>query len=70
MAYADKVTVKDRWAIVAYIRVLQRSQNARLEDVPADQRAVLENEGKQQNSPQEKPPGPPPQPQTQPTQAR
>ena len=46
MAYGDKVTVKDRWAIIAYIRALQKSQNARLEDVPEDQRAALENEGK------------------------
>jgi mono/diheme cytochrome c family protein len=70
MAYADKVTVKDRWAIIAYIRVLQKSQNARIEDVPPDQRGALENEGKQQNMPQEKPSGPPPEPQTQPKQAR
>jgi len=70
MAYGDKVTVKDRWAIIAYIRVLQKSQNARIEDVPPDQRGALENEGKQQNMPQEKPSGPPPEPQTQPKQAR
>jgi hypothetical protein len=42
MAYGDKVTVKDRWAIIAYIRALQKSQYARMEDVPEDQRAVLE----------------------------
>jgi mono/diheme cytochrome c family protein len=51
MAYGDKVTVKDRWAIIAYIRALQKSQYARLEDVPEDQRAALENEGKPQNAP-------------------
>ena len=34
MAYGDKVTVKDRWAIIAYIRALQKSEFARLEDVP------------------------------------
>ena len=51
MAYGDKVTVKDRWAIIAYIRALQRSQYARLEDVPEDQRAALENEGKPENPP-------------------
>ncbi|GIW99652.1 MAG: hypothetical protein KatS3mg111_2985 [Pirellulaceae bacterium] len=32
--YADALTPTERWAIVAYIRVLQRSQNARSEDVP------------------------------------
>jgi mono/diheme cytochrome c family protein len=51
MAYGDKVTVKDRWAIIAYIRALQKSQYARLEDVPEDQRAALENEGKTENAP-------------------
>ncbi len=53
MAYGDKVTVKDRWAIIAYIRALQKSQNARIEDVPEDQRAALESEGKTQNAPQQ-----------------
>ena len=42
MAYGDKVTVKDRWAIIAYIRALQRSQNATINDVPEEQRAALE----------------------------
>jgi mono/diheme cytochrome c family protein len=42
MAYGDKVTVKDRWAIVAYIRALQRSQYATIKDVPEDQRPALE----------------------------
>lgn len=32
--YAQQIPVKDRWAIVAYIRVLQRSQNASAPDVP------------------------------------
>ncbi len=34
-SYAARVPPKDRWAIVAYIRALQRSQNASLSDVPA-----------------------------------
>jgi mono/diheme cytochrome c family protein len=51
MAYADKVTVKDRWAIIAYIRALQKSRYARLQDVPADRRAALEAELKTQNEP-------------------
>jgi len=34
--YATQIQPKDRWAVVAYIRVLQRSQNATLADVPAD----------------------------------
>lgn len=40
-AYGPQVPVTDRWAIVAYIRALQRSQNAPVEDVPADLRAQL-----------------------------
>jgi len=56
MPYGDKVTVKDRWAIVAYIRALQKSQYARLEDVPEDRRAALENEGKPENAPQQNAP--------------
>ncbi len=39
--YAAQVTVADRWAIVAYLRALQLSENARLEDVPADRRGAL-----------------------------
>jgi mono/diheme cytochrome c family protein len=39
--YADRIPVSDRWAIVHYIRALQRSQNATLADVPPDARARL-----------------------------
>ena len=39
--YAAQVPVKDRWAIVAYIRALQLSQHASLDDVPADMRGLL-----------------------------
>jgi mono/diheme cytochrome c family protein len=39
--YAAQVPVADRWAIVAYVRALQLSENARLEDVPAERRAAL-----------------------------
>ncbi|HVO33612.1 MAG TPA: cytochrome c, partial [Elusimicrobiota bacterium] len=41
-SYGDRVPVRDRWAIAAYIRALQLSQNASLADVPEDQRAALE----------------------------
>jgi len=43
-AYGSNVTVEDRWAIVAYVRSLQRSQNAKLDDVPADHRTDLEKQ--------------------------
>ena len=39
--YGHQVPVADRWAITAYIRALQRSQNARQEDVPASVRAEI-----------------------------
>jgi len=41
-SYAQQIPVDDRWAIAAYIRVLQRSQNATIDDVPAADRAALE----------------------------
>ena len=37
-SYADRVQPSDRWAIAAYIKALQRSQNARPEDLPPSQR--------------------------------
>ncbi len=40
-SYASRVSVQDRWAIAAYIRALQLSQNASLEDVPAEERRRL-----------------------------
>jgi cytochrome c5 len=42
MAYGPNILVADRWAIIAYLRALQRSQNATLADVPEDRRAELE----------------------------
>jgi mono/diheme cytochrome c family protein len=39
--YADRISVEDRWAIAAYIRVLQRSQSASSADVPPDQQHLL-----------------------------
>lgn len=32
-SYRHQITVEDRWAIVAYIRALQRSQNATAADL-------------------------------------
>jgi len=39
--YGGQIDIEDRWAIVLYIRALQRSQYASLEDVPAAQRDSL-----------------------------
>jgi len=35
-AYGPQISVQDRWAIVLYMRALQRTQNADPEDVPAE----------------------------------
>ena len=40
--YAGSISPADRWAIIAYIRALQRSQLARLDDVPPEERTKLE----------------------------
>jgi len=40
-SYANRIDVDDRWAIVAYVRALQLSQNAQPEDVPGEQRGAL-----------------------------
>jgi cytochrome c len=37
----NHIPVADRWAIAAYIRVLQRSQHATLKDVPEAERQAL-----------------------------
>ncbi len=41
MSYADKLPADDRWAVIAYMRALQRSQNGREADVPASARTQL-----------------------------
>ena len=40
-AYASQIPEADRWAIILYVRALQRSQNATVNDVPADLRPQL-----------------------------
>jgi mono/diheme cytochrome c family protein len=42
MAYGPRVIVQDRWAIICYLRALQRSQHASAADVPAEHQADLE----------------------------
>ncbi len=39
--YASSLTPRERWAVVLYVRALQRSQNAKIEDVPEPRRAEL-----------------------------
>src|SRR5580704_5532397 len=40
-SYAARIEPADRWRIAAYIRVLQASQNAKIDDVPAGDRSQL-----------------------------
>jgi cytochrome c553 len=39
--FADRIGPADRWAIVAFIRALQKSRNATLAEVPDEERARL-----------------------------
>ena len=39
--YKYQIPEKDRWAIIAYLRALQRSQNATIDDVPLSERGSL-----------------------------
>ncbi|MEI7457946.1 MAG: quinol:electron acceptor oxidoreductase subunit ActD [Pirellula sp.] len=43
-SYASALNPKERWAIVLYVKALQRSRNADIEDVPVDSRSALDNE--------------------------
>ena len=45
VSYASRIPVDDRWAIVAYVRALQLSQNATIDDVPEAERVKLSAEG-------------------------
>jgi hypothetical protein len=40
--HGSLVPVRDRWAIISYLRALQLSQNARLDDVPEGERPKLD----------------------------
>ena len=42
MAYGPNIMVQDRWAIIAYLRALQRSQAGTVADVPPDHREDLD----------------------------
>lgn len=43
-SYADRVPVPDRWAIIAYIRALQKSQHVRYDELPAELRKRFDAE--------------------------
>jgi mono/diheme cytochrome c family protein len=44
--YRAQIPVRDRWAIVAYVRALQLSEHATIDDVPPSERPKLEGGGK------------------------
>ncbi len=58
-SYASRVQPDDRWRIIAYIRALQLSESASLNDVPADQRQNLPVEPPVRMSPNSGPPASP-----------
>ncbi len=41
LSYADKLTPEDRWAVIAYVRALQRAQTGSVADVPEVNKAEL-----------------------------
>ncbi len=41
LPYGDKVVPQDRWAIVAYVRALQRAQMGTINDVPPEHKSEL-----------------------------
>jgi len=43
-SYASRITPEDRWAIVAYIRALQLSQQAKVTDLSDDDRRQLQSQ--------------------------
>ncbi len=45
-AYGPQIAVEDRWAIVSYLRTLQRSQNAKVADLSEAQQKQLQQEKK------------------------
>ncbi|MFN4906646.1 MAG: quinol:electron acceptor oxidoreductase subunit ActD [Planctomycetota bacterium] len=48
-AYASSITPEERWAIVLYVKALQRSRNAKIEDVPVEQRSSLSEQPAEPN---------------------
>jgi mono/diheme cytochrome c family protein len=44
-SYSDKLSPEDRWKVAAYIRALQLSQRASIDDVPAADRGKLDASG-------------------------
>jgi mono/diheme cytochrome c family protein len=41
MGYRNQISDSDRWAVVAYLRVLQRAGGAKMDDVPENLRTEV-----------------------------
>lgn len=48
--YSAQIPPRDRWAIIAYIRALQLSRNAKVSDLPAELREKLNQSGSANDS--------------------
>jgi hypothetical protein len=56
--YSAQIPVRDRWAIVGYVRALQLSHNAKMAELPADVREhVMHPPVEKKETPEEKPGG-------------
>jgi mono/diheme cytochrome c family protein len=53
--YAAQIQPRDRWAVAAYLRALQLSQHATVEDVPAEERGNLDKATESHAQPGAKP---------------
>jgi hypothetical protein len=49
--YSAQIPPRDRWAIIAYVRALQLSRNAKAADLPAELREKLNQSGEQKQEP-------------------
>jgi hypothetical protein len=45
LSYSAQIPPHDRWAIIAYVRALQLSRNAKVSDLPAELRQKLQSSG-------------------------
>ena len=48
--YSAQIRPRDRWAIIAYVRALQLSRNAKVTDLPAELREKLNQSGRAKDS--------------------
>jgi hypothetical protein len=49
--YSAQIPPRDRWAIIAYVRALQLSRNAKVADLPAELREKLGQSGSSSSEP-------------------